>query len=505
MSIYLSVSRAIRSLTRFNNLVLLFTLVIMLAGVARAQTTGTLAVSGGGRLNFQESTERIPCVPPAMTWFATQTNYSNFVYVNASGASIPLSGSDYEINVFGDNQGNCPPPPPPSTVQLTGQGYTVSFNPTGIATLGPVPIYLYPKYVVMGVTYAPPGPSSYVEYTSGTFLGSTKTISDSFNENTSLTITVGGKAGIPFIFSTQLTATSTTSYSQTSANSNAVTLSSQSQITNHTVGTPNAYSPINHDYDIIWLWLNPVVLLSTNPNTPSALTWNGYGVDEDDQPAMDIWPVQVGWLNGDFGTPLDPGDAKELGRSWANNLYSWPTGDSPALNATDYANILLSDPFTNPSYTVNLVSGSNPATTTDGRFTISSPNGGAAQSFVYKQADPGETAQNQTLTNTYNNTSVNTTGNTYTTQQTFGLDVATKTGAIFVGIDTDFKLSQSLTWTHQTNLAITNTDTDIDKLSITGPPCVATTFPCVPTYTGHSEFDVYQDNIYGTFMFNGVN
>src|SRR5580698_6826693 len=104
MSIYLSVSRAIRSLTRFNNLVLLFTLVIMLAGVARAQTTGTLAVSGGGRLNFQESTERIPCVPPAMTWFATQTNYSNFVYVNASGVSIPLSGSDYEINVFGDNQ-----------------------------------------------------------------------------------------------------------------------------------------------------------------------------------------------------------------------------------------------------------------------------------------------------------------------------------------------------------------------------------------------------------------
>jgi len=43
-------------------------------------------------------------------------------------------------------------------------------------------------------------------------------------------------------------------------------------------------------------------------------------------------------------------------------------------------------------------------------------------------------------------------------------------------------------------------------LSITGPPCAGVNFPCNPTYNGiPSEFDVYQDNIYGTFMFNGVN
>jgi hypothetical protein len=490
-------SRVVRSLVRFKALALLFA--ATLAGTAHAQTTGTMAVTGGGTLSFQEVAQRVPC--NAQNFF-TQTLYSNFVYLTPSGTSIPLTGSDYSIDVTGSN---CPPQSQPFTKLLMGQGYTITFNPDGVAILSSASVYLYPKYVVMGVTYAPPGPSSYVEYTSGTFLGSTKTISNSFNEGTSLTVSVGGQAGIPFIFSTKLTATSTTSYSQTSASSTAITMSSQTQVTNHTTGTPNAYSPINHDYDTIWLWLNPVVLLSANPNTPSVLSWDGYGVDEDDQPALDIWPVQVGWLNGHFGATLDPGDANELNRSWANNLYSWPAGDGPALNATDYANILLSDPFADPSYSVDIIPGSNPATTLDGRFTISSPNGSAAQSFIYKQADPGETASNQTLTNTYNNTNVQTSGNTYTTQQTFGLDVATKTGAIFVKIGTDFKLSQNLTWTHQKNLAITNTSTDIDKLSITGPPCVATTFPCVPTYTGNSEFDVYQDNIYGTFMFNGVN
>jgi hypothetical protein len=475
----------------------------MPTGMAQAQLSGTTPVSGGGTLNYQESTERVPCPNPG--FFATQTNYSNFVYVTAAGSSIPLNGSDFQISLFGDNRDNCPPPPPPATVQLTGQGYTISFNPTSQPVLGPVPIYLYLKYLVMGVTYAPPGPSSFVEYTAGKFLGTTKSMSSSFQSGTSLTITVGGKANIPFIFSTTLMATSSTAYSQTKSSSDSMTLSASSQITNHTAGTPNAFSPINHDYDVIWLWLNPVIMLSVNPNTPKALSWDGYGIDEDDQPAMDIWPVQVGWLNGHFGSTLDPGDATELGRGWAHGLYSWPTGDGPALNATDYANILLSDPFSNPSYAVTLTPGSNPATTRDGRFTISSPVGSAAQSFIYKQATPGGTAPTQILTNTYTNSSTQTTSQTYTTQQTLGLDVATKTGAIFLKIDTDFKLSQNLTWTHMASLATTTTQTDVDTLSITGPPCSATTFPCHPAYTGHSEFDVYQDNIYGTFMFNGVN
>lgn len=53
------------------------------------------------------------------------------------------------------------------------------------------------------------------------------------------------------------------------------------------------------------------------------------------------------------------------------------------------------------------------------------------------------------------------------------------------------------------NSTITDTNMQTDQLQITGPGCTGS--PCNPAYSGPGEFDVYQDNIYGTFMFWPVN
>lgn len=362
--------------------------------------------------------------------------------------------------------------------------------------------YVDPKYVVVGVTYAPPGPSSYVQYTSGTTLATTKSTSSSFSSGKTVSVQISNGTGIEGWASGHVTISNSTSVTQALAQSSSVTLSLSSQFATKTPGTPNAYSPVNHDYDIIWLWLNPVALYTITPNQSNLIQWNGYGYDTTDQPALDIWPVYVGYLNGDFGA-LDPSDAKVLGRAWAAG-QTWPSGQGPGLTSSDYAQILHADPFASSSYAVTLASNVSPATTTDGRFTISGGASGTAQTFVYKQALPGDSPINQTFGNTYSSSSTLGQSTTTTTTETFGIDVAF-TSTIFIdSLSEDLKYSQTLTWTDMASTSDTTTATQIDSLSITGPPCTATTLPCVPTYSGPPEFDVYQDNIYGSFMFNPI-
>jgi hypothetical protein len=315
----------------------------------------------------------------------------------------------------------------------------------------------------------------------------------------------------------KLTSTDSGSYTQASSSTSSFTLSAQTVNGTKSMGTVNAFSPVDHDYDYVWLWLNPVVILTVNP-TSQTVTWDGYGIDAADQNAnvMDIWPVQVGYLNGDFGT-LDPGDAEVLARSWAVGYLTWPSGEGPGLTQVDFDQILLADPFANSSYAVTVPAGSN--TTADGRFTLasviatSSSSGsgsggtsGTSTSFDYKQADPGETAVTQSLSTSYTPSSTQTASTTVTTTQAYGTDASFTGSAFLAGLSASFKDTQTFTTIQQNSVSITNNSSVGSTLSITGPPCPGTTLPCNPTYDGNpSEFDVYQDNIYGTFMFNGVN
>ena len=79
----------------------------------------------------------------------------------------------------------------------------------------------------------------------------------------------------------------------------------------------------------------------------------------------------------------------------------------------------------------------------------------------------------------------------------FGLDESG--GATF--LSGDLKTEWNMTWDNTSQTSNTNTTTQTDTAVITGPPCPATTAPCNPEYTEPHEFAVYQDNLYGTFMF----
>jgi hypothetical protein len=184
--------------------------------------------------------------------------------------------------------------------------------------------------------------------------------------------------------------------------------------------------------------------------------------------------LQVGWLNGHI--PVPSNIPPVLARTWAGNNVD---GSGPGLTTTDLQNILDADPFSNPNYTVAF--GQNPFTTSDGRFTVTDnpvvdyePNVTQGYSDGYTIT----TTQSQTATYTYELA--------YSVEEKFMINL------FFQSFSSDLKNSNTLTWTNKFSQATNNSQGQLASLSITGP---------APGYTGPPEFVVYQDNVYGTFMF----
>lgn len=426
------------------------------------------------------------------------TIFSNFSY-SLDTVTNPTLSARYDIDeqCFSNR---------PFTIRLQS-GCTIEYDPPSSAALQCAGIsgYVGPKYLVVGITYVPPGPSSFVEYSTSSSFGTTTSLSDSVSRETSISTSVKAEVGLPEVLHGSITATASAGATQTSTSSSSVTVSIQNLFTTRLGGTPSAFSPVDHDYDIIWLWLNPAVLLTVYPKLPgfpSVVTWNGYGFDASAQPAMEIWPIEVGYLNGHLG-PLRPEDASVLSRSWAANQVFLP-GQGPGLTSEDFANILQADPFATGGYTVTLSPTAAPATTVDGRFTISGAANGGAQSFAYRQPAPGSSPLTQTMSNTYSTTSTLGRSSSHQTKVGFGVDTSLS-GSFLAKLTASLSVSFTLTQTHESGTSVTSTTSQIDTLSITGPPCGSQTPPCVPVYTGPPQFNVYQDNIFGSFMFNPVN
>lgn len=402
-----------------------------------------------------------------------------------------------------------------------GQFYLQASGGSGNVTLAGG--HVNPKFVVVGVTYAPPGHASTVSYQNSTSLGTTTTTNNSFKQGYGESISVTGSTGdcngssggiFGFSGGVCVTGTQSTNYTMQSMDSKTISVVNKTSIMNKTTGTPNDFSPVDHDYDMVWLWLNPITTYIYNPANPNFPEWTGFGYDMSDQPAMDLWPVLLGYLNGDFGclaidATCDAEDAQVLARSWVANYnpQTWPAGEGPGLTAADLANIAKADPWgANPSYAVVLGTAS-PPTTTDGRFTIAPINGSNSQSFDYKQAGPGNgSGLTQTYTNENTVTNTVSTGNTYTFQEAFGLEEKVGGSFFWQSVQYDFKQTSTFEWDHSFLQTSNNISDSTDSLSITGPPCpAAPPGPCNPQYTSVPEFDVYQDNLFGSFMFWGVN
>lgn len=122
---------------------------------------------------------------------------------------------------------------------------------------------------------------------------------------------------------------------------------------------------------------------------------------------------------------------------------------------------------------------------------------------AYRQPAPGGTPLTQTLTSTYTNESALGRSTSFESESEFGVEVSVS-ASFFVEFSASLKTSQTITHKHEAGTSVTTTASQIDTLSVTGPPCGSAAPPCVPVYTGPSEFDVYQDNVFGTFLFQPV-
>jgi hypothetical protein len=497
--------------------------IVMLAGVSFAQsipgtlssveTTRTVVLGGNGG-----------CTQTFHTW--------TWSFLDPQGAAHAFPGSSLVLQLSGGTPTTCPHSTSAESLSTwsTDGLYYLQGTVSGITITETVTLasgYISPKFLIMGVTYAPPGgqAASFVSYGDTTFVGNTSTNTGSFSNTFTESVSVSGGSclgsgfGLAYIFGLYggacVTGTQSSAWTQASNSSNSITVSKQTTNLLKTPGTPDVYSPVDHDYDIIWVWLNPVVTFNvpaTNTSSSGSIIWTGYGYDYSDPlHEVDVWPVYVGYLNGDFGTsfncggvtqPIDCQDADAFSRSWVTT-QKFASGVGPGITPADYPTMLSADPFAkNPAYLVTLASGVSPATTTDGRFTQAEENESSPETFFYRQAGLDSTVgENEMYADQYSDSTTLGKGASSTFTEAFGLEE--KIGGDFfgLGVQYDFKQNWSYTWINTWQNTVTNTTTQVDTLSITSPPCPATVSPCIPQYTEPHEFAVYQDNLYGTFMF----
>jgi hypothetical protein len=369
--------------------------------------------------------------------------------------------------------------------------------------------YIDPKYVVVGVTYAPPGPSTntFVNYVNSTFVGNTTSTINTIGSGSTYGVSLQYTFKIPLVASAQLTGGYATTGTQSTANTSTVTTSIQVDSGEQTFGTGNYFAPVDNDYDVIWVWLNPVAIYTL---TGTTVTWNGYGADATDQNGLDIVGIPLGYLNGDFG-PISsvPQYWIPIQRTWAANQM-FGSGQGPALTSADLAQIASFDPFSNSSYGPDYIGYAPPGVSTyDNRFTLTECNSG--NSISYDQASPSSNAEIATCALKYVNLSTQAQSIITTSSQTYSLDEKF-TGT---GFFNKWVLDVNQAWTFSTkteaDTSITTSTTNTGSLSVQGPPCnnlVLGVGPCVPVFDAAGnqpyQFDIYQDNMFGTFMFAPV-
>jgi hypothetical protein len=427
--------------------------------------------------------------------------YYGFAYASNIGEQLGISGSTYYTHGF-QNAGNCPTTTYGPNITYNGGGYAISMSPGSggyvSATISGVSGYINPKYVVVGVIYAPPGSNSTVNYTNSSMVSNTSSITNTFKvgitESTSST-TPGGIFG--FLGGSETT-TSSTSLTQSVQTSTEITVSKTSSLGTIVPGPANDYVGVDHDYDIIKVWVNPVMLFTDASD--GSVFWKGYGFSTLDPVGVaDIVDAYVGCLNGDF-SPTDSACSQATSafqRTWAAN-ENWPSGQGPGLTQTDLNNILAADAYGQCKPT--LAPGSSACPTPSNQFTLTTP-----QDIPYLQPPPGGQPTTTVVTISYTNSSSSGFQGTTEFSQTYGVEDAFTGSGFLTGFSAKVSQSQTFTWTLQVNTKLTSSTTSSATATITGPACNGN--PCNPSYPPNPlmygtalYFDFYQDNLFGTFL-----
>ncbi|MFL6389136.1 MAG: beta strand repeat-containing protein [Terriglobales bacterium] len=347
---------------------------------------------------------------------------------------------------------------------LTPSGSTMTGGADGGATINP-------RYVVLALGYAQPGSKSSVNYGSSTQAGTSTEIDTSFSDATSISVTLGfgtDNNGIKIGSSSAVT--------QEKDTANTITVNKGASLNLSIPGVdPSGLSApfdgINHDFDWVYLWLNPAIIVQqVAPNgLPNALQWSGYIFDPNDAPngisePEIVGPIYMTWLKNPSTMP--PGTADRLARAWA--------GPNQGLNASDFQAILALDPFSNGSSNIDPT-----------RFTLA-----GGQTFNYEPSFAGGNPSSETFPLTYQATSSQGVGASTTHAVGFSLSI----NGTF--LEKFFKpsvtTSETLTWVDKSKLTTNASTSQSAGMTLVGPSA---------GYQGPTGVQLYQDNVYGTFMF----
>lgn len=440
--------------------------------------------------------------------------FGSFVFLPASGGTVPITGG-FETITGSNQQGDCPKNQ--DTFHITYLAtkyqvyiYTISQSP-GItaAYVTGTPGYINPKYIVATVLYAPPGSRSTAVYTNSNTVSNTTSLTNTFTTSTTISTSTMVGLGLDGYQAGSETGNQSTTETETSSSGTSVTatLTTTSGLT--VPGPVSDYVGVDHDYDIIKVWINPVMpftVYNTSLAGETKVGWFGYGYSALDPTApIDIWGIPAGCLNGDFST-TESACSAPLGafeRTWAAG-EKWPSGQGPGLTQTDLDNILAADPWgkCSPSDPV----GSAACPTYSSGFILPNFSLSDQTEMPYTQPLPGgQPSSNQySVSTTSAATDTESTGATYS--QTWGYENVASLTQFIVAFSGTLSESYTMTWSYQFTTATTESGTKTGTANVTGPACDGN--PCDPSYppspltfgTG-TAFDLFIDARFGTFAF----
>ncbi|HEY7402196.1 MAG TPA: hypothetical protein VIB39_01640 [Candidatus Angelobacter sp.] len=495
--------------------------VVILVGVAfippaaLAQTQTFNFGTGLGTLTYIASGDTEPCT--GLHGFEaqfTRWSFSHFAYTDNQNVTHQISGLTTYVDGLDRAQGSCPATKAGSTITNNGSGYTIVITPDNgfvDATIS-IPGYINPKYVVVGVIYAPPGSQSSVTYSTTNFLSSTTAITDTFLSSVTKTVKITSPGGLFGFLGGSQTQTQSTTLTQQSQDSTSVTASSTTtqSVTLFGPGPNNNCGPsagdfigVDHDCDLVEVWVNPVMLFTLTSD--SGVEWNGYGFSTLDPTApIDIVDILVGCLNGDIAA-TDSRCAPPLGqlqRTWAAN-ENWPAGQGPGLTQADLNNILAADPWGHCTPNSSIGASACPTFSTDGTFTLLPPQFSISdhRDVSYHQGDVRSGFSVSTATSTTHSQDSQT-----SFSQTFGIESAFTGSGFLAGFGANVSTSRTLMWKYEVNNSTTATATSVGSASIVPPACTGN--PCMPAYPPTpalfgtaTAVDIFVDHFFGTFAF----
>ena len=432
-------------------------------------------------------------------------------YVICRSSDSVASPGTIEINpepiaIVQASQGNAAPYSytDPNEVQGLQYSYGVvatgiqgSSTPTGGGSAGTSVIpaavtgQIYPKYQVLSVLYSPPGSGSDVIYGTSNLVGTTTSNTNSYalgitlSESETTGVDIAGFAG------GSETNTANQAWNWLYGSNGSTSISTTTATSVEAYGT--AQSNL-HDADQIVVWLNPQLNFSLNAEStsefghlsnPAGVTFTQYGYNTlDPLDSMDVLYIPVGYLDGDYGA-IPSNVQTLLNRPWAGANAD---GSGPALTTADLQSILTADPFTSSSYTPTFVDGSS--TSSDGRYTN-----------VGNVNYTGLTNNHYTGSLTYVNTTTSGSSTSYAFTSGLSFDATIKASMGVTGpasklfdifVSAELKNTYSWVWTNTTSSLLTDTNSLSDAYTIVGPGT---------GYTGPPIYGLFQDNVYGTFMF----